>query len=234
MRLPSREKIQVIWETVRAPRLTIDCFGGDYAKLVWQVFTQRHPKFPLMRRNTFGTALQKMPAADKVLGGGAYKTMRSNIRKAQKCGYTFRAIRPEDHCDDVMAVNLSSIERQGKALDSSYTDLNAVRAYHAQPGDWFGVFDREDTLQAYTHVPVIGDVFVFSRILGNAALLNDGIMHMLVGETLREMAAKKDVSGHPNWAMYDMFIGGGPGLREFKRRTGFRPYRVTWKWVEKT
>jgi hypothetical protein len=232
MRLPSREKMLIIWETIRAPRVTIDCFGGDYPKLIWNVFTQRHPKFPLMRRNTFGTALQKMPATDKLLGGGAYKTMRSNIAKAKKRGYSFRAIRPEDYSNDIMAVNLSSIERQGKPMDSSYTDLNAVKAYNGQPGDWFGVFDQKDKLQAYTHLPVIGDAFVFSRILGNATLLNDGIMHMLVGETLRQMAVKRDKIGHPNWAMYDMFIGGGAGLREFKKRTGFRPYRVTWRWVK--
>jgi hypothetical protein len=30
--------------------------------------------------------------------------------------------------------------------------------------------------------------------------------------------------------MYDMYIGGGNGLREFKRRTGFAPRRVTWRW----
>jgi hypothetical protein len=155
MRLPSREKIQVIWETVKAPRLTIECFGGEYEYLIWRAFTERHPKFPLMRRNTFGTALQKMPVSDKVLGGGAYKTMRSNIRKAQKSGYVFRSIRPENYYDDIMAINLSSVERQGKVMDASYTDISAVKAYNAQPGDWFGVFDRDDKLQAYTHVPII-------------------------------------------------------------------------------
>ena len=36
--------------------------------------------------------------------------------------------------------------------------------------------------------------------------------------------------GTPRWAMYDTFFGSDEGLRFFKERLGFRPYRVTWTW----
>ncbi len=53
-------------------------------------------------------------------------------------------------------------------------------------------------------------------------------MYLLITETIHEIIRVKRTLGYPRWAMYDMYWGARPGLREFKRRLGFRPYRVTW------
>jgi len=34
----------------------------------------------------------------------------------------------------------------------------------------------------------------------------------------------------PLWGMYDTFFGASSGLRYFKERLGFRPYKVRWIW----
>jgi hypothetical protein len=31
--------------------------------------------------------------------------------------------------------------------------------------------------------------------------------------------------------MYDTYIGAGAGMRTFKERCGFQPYRVKWVWT---
>lgn len=233
MRVFRREVFAAIRDAIASPRLVIDCFGDQQARNTWRMFNARHPKFPLMRRKTFGAAMRNIPAKDQILEGSHLSTTRRAVRKALKAGYTFKPINPNDNFEPIMAVNLSSGERQGRAIATNYTDRQLVKAYHGQTGDWYGVFDKDDVLQAYTHVPIFGDSFVFSRILGNSERLGDGIMHLIVAETLREMGEKRDKTGYPNWAMYDMLIGAGAGLREFKRRTGFEPRRVKWHWVDK-
>lgn len=233
MAIFKQETIDLIKETVRNPKLVIDCFGDAYAKEIWSTFNERHPNFPLMRRKTFGAAMREIPSREQILDGPQFATTRRAVRKAEKAGYTFRSMRAADYFEQIIAVNRSSEERQGRPISLSYTDLKQVEAYNAQPGDWYGVFDKNGQLQAYTHVPIFGDAFLFSRILGNRTFLNDGIMHLLVAETLRVMGEKRDAAGHPNWAMYDMLIGAGAGLREFKRRTGFHPRRVRWRWINR-
>lgn len=98
----------------------------------------------------------------------------------------------------------------------------------------YGVFDTEGTLKAYAHVPVCGEVFVFSRLLGHGADLDKGIMYLLISEVIREMINFKQAKGYPCWAMYDTFFGASPGLRYFKERLGFKPYRVKWLWTPKS
>lgn len=233
MKFLNREAIEAAKEVLRTPKLVIDCFGDEYARQLWADFNRRHPRIPIFRRKTFGAAMREIPHVDQIMEGPQFATSRRAARKAEKAGYTFRAINPADHFEQIMDVNLSSGERQGRPVNSSYTDHEKVKAYHSLPGEWFGVFDKEGILQAYTHAPVFGDAFTFDRLLGNSSLLQDGIMHLLVAETIRAMAVKRDAVGFPKWANYDMLVGAGPGLREFKRRTGFQPRRVKWRWVKK-
>ena len=162
--------------------------------------------------------------------GSHFTLMRRKVRKAQKAGYVFRIIDPGAHVDEIMAINLSSASRQGGEMSEEYTNIDLVKAEMGEGGDWFGVFSSSGVLQAYAYVPVFGHTFVFWKILGNYAMLDDGIMYLLVHGTLLSMIERRSRDGFPVWAMYDMYIGGGDGLREFKRRTGFSPYRVKWHW----
>jgi hypothetical protein len=167
------------------------------------------------------------------MDGSQFSLMRRKVRKAKKLGYTFRQIEPFAHEREIMAINLSTGSRQGTEMTPDYVDPDLVKKELARAGDWFGIFSADGALEAYAHVPVFGDTFVYWKILGNAALLEDGIMYLLVYETMREMGERRRRDGHPVWAMYDMYIGGTDGLREFKRRTGFSPRRVKWRWVKR-
>jgi hypothetical protein len=224
----------LIQEVLKAPRVTLVCFGGEDARGIWKEFNRPHPRMPLMRLKTFGVSLQPISEATLTMEGSRFALMRRKVRKAEKSGFTFRQIDPQSHQEEILRINRSSSERQGEPMPENYTDELKVRAYNNLSGDWFGVFDRNGDLQAYTHAPIFGDTFVFSRLLGNFSLLGEGIMYFLIHRTIQEMALRKELSGYPSWAMYDMYIGGGDGLREFKRRSGFSPMRVRWLWVEKS
>lgn len=226
-------KLRLALEIASSPAIAIDCFGGPAAKRIWQKLTARHPRFPLVGAKTFGAALQKIGPTNQLFTGSRFEMFRRRARKGEKAGYRFSEIDPTHHFDEILAVNTSSSTRQGKSMPASYTDPKQVRRHAPDPGHWFGIFDKSGTLRAYAHAPVFGDAFVFSRILGDARFFDDGIMYLLVRETMLEMARRRDSDGHPNWAFYDMFLGANPGLAEFKRRSGFRPARAQWRWVEK-
>jgi hypothetical protein len=129
-----------------------------------------------------------------------------------------------------MCVNASSAIRQGRVMHADYLDQVKVAVFCTEPGAWYGVFDAGQSPRGYCHMPIIGDCCLVNRILGHAESLGDGIMYLLVHEVLGEMHRLKSRTGHPRWVMYDMFLGGRRGLRDFKHRCGFEPHRVAWYW----
>lgn len=226
-------KIRLILEVLRSPRVSIDVFGSRYSRETFEQFVSRHPRMPLFRLKTFGVELRDMAVPTEALfSGSRFELLRRKVRKAERLGYTVRRIGPADHAEEILAINRSAEMRQGERLPPYYVDEAEVRRYHLQPGHWFGVFDADGRLRAYCHAPIPGDFFLYSTILGDAARLDDGIMYLLVAQTTAYMHGRLLRRGYPRWAMYDMHIGGQEGLRQFKRRTGFRPARVSWRWRE--
>ena len=120
--------------------------------------------------------------------------------------------------------------RQGNPMANSYRSVERLRKWMESEGMLWGIFDGEGVLKAYAHISICGEVFIFSRLLGHGQELDKGIMYLLVSEVIREMTELKGQQGTPLWSMYDTFFGASPGLRYFKERLGFRPYKVRWIW----
>ena len=55
-------------------------------------------------------------------------------------------------------------------------------------------------------------------------------MYLLISEILRELVDARSKGSAVRWVMYDMWFGAAPGLRYFKERLDFTPYRVRWTW----
>lgn len=51
-------------------------------------------------------------------------------------------------------------------------------------GPELGVFDKEGRVLAYTHAPEAGDVIHFYTPLGHTDHLEDGIMYLLISDTI--------------------------------------------------
>ncbi len=217
------------WDVVRSERLTLSIYGSDASQAAFQRFSKPHRMVPFFQSKGFGAALFRLPdRPEDYLNGKSFELVRRKRRKAQRRGLRTKKYEARDHVDEMLRINRSCPTRQGRPVNSEYCDAQAVREFCDQVGEIYGVFDADGTLQAYAYAPVLGDVFVLSRLLGHVDELEHGIMYLLITEIALDMLQIRATKGYPQWAMYDMYWGAKPGLREFKQRLGFKPFRVTW------
>jgi hypothetical protein len=236
---PSRrlEGLAARWErtrvVLRAPRVRIEVFGDAEAESVYRAFTARHRRFKVTSAKRWGVALLALPASGDAYLASVSRLVRRQRTKALSLGYRHVEVPPGDRVDQILAVNRSVPSRQGRPMDSIYTERERVIASIGARPMIHAVVDRDGTLQAYADVLDIGGAFTFSYLIGHADHLADGIMYLLVAEIVRSCIAGRRPDGTPAWLMVDTFWGASPGLASFKERTGFRPYTVDWRWVER-
>jgi len=230
------ERLRLRWArsltVLRAPRVRIELYGGPEARAAYRAFTARHRVFRMTSAKRWGVALVHLPATfDEYLAGGPMEYLRRQRRRAEKAGYRYATVSAHAHLDEILEINRSAPTRQGRAMSGSYLDSERVARAFADHHDVRAILDADGRLRAYADVPVIGDAFVYSRILGHADHLDRGVMYLLVSEVIREhIEAAAGGRPAPTWAMYDTFWGASPGLAYFKERAGFRPYTVDWTW----
>lgn len=226
--LPDRLKLASA--ILHSERLELNLFGSAEAEAAYRGFSKGHRLLPFIAAKGFGAALFRLPeTADEYLRGKPFEFARRQRRKAMKAGFRFRRFEAAEHEQTILAINRSALERQGRAIPTAYTDEKEVSRFCRENSALFGVFDVGGKLVAYAHAPVLGDIYLLSRILGHTDHQKSGIMYLLVTGITGEMIHRKNENGYPTWAMYDMFLGASSGLRFFKDRLGFRPYRVRWQ-----
>ena len=219
-------------EVLSAPRVRIEMFGGERARRTYEHFTSPHPRYRVIEAKSWGAALLPVPATlEDYRRGSSQELLRRKRRRALSMGYEVRAFDGPERLAEVMDIHRSAPERQGIPMEPAYLDEERVGSYLSRAeGELLGVFARDGRLRAYAHTPLLGDATSLHRIMGHADDLADGIVYLLVSEVVAAHAQRRASSGHPDWLMYDMFWGAKPGMRHFKRRLGFRPYRVKWTW----
>jgi hypothetical protein len=206
--------------------------SGEDTYKIYKNFTKPHPKYKLIKNKSFGVALLNIPRKfEEYLKGKEKELTRRKIRRAKGCGFYFDCFSPIKYIDEIISINISLPFRQGIPLHKSYQDSNHVKYSFQSIDEIYGVFDKNNTLKAYAYTPISGDVFIFSTLLGHGDDLINGIMYLLISEVIREMIERKIKLGAPQWAMYDTMLGASEGLRFFKERLGFKPYRVQWIWA---
>jgi hypothetical protein len=156
--------------------------------------------------------------------------LRRKVRRALKLGYEFAPFDFRDHRDDVHAINNSKQERQGKPMSATYAEYPpAKNPFRGQTcprhrHDYVGVF-QDGRLYAYALLRQCGEMVLFSEILGHGDRLDDGIMYLLVYESVK---LRKKESG-TQYAVYHLQDAGTPGLQYFKAQAGFTGYSVDWR-----
>jgi hypothetical protein len=227
-----REIPRVIGEMRRLPRVTIRMSGGTEARRLYRSFTRRHPRYWVVPSKSWGVGLLKLPEQfSEYARGREMQAVRTNRSKAVASGFRVEKVPAVEYAADVYDVNESMSERQGRVMEDSYLDRARVQAYCERTGDLYGVLNRDGRLRAYTQVVVAGEVALLNRLLGHGDDLDKGIMYLCLTEIVRTMCEARRDSGLPLWLMYDTFIGAEPGLRYFKERLGFKPYKVNWTWT---
>jgi len=227
-----KRNLSLLYEIGAMPSVNICLWGDSLSRTYYEYFTRPHSRYKIIQNKRWGAGLLKLPDSfDLYLKGKEKEYLRRKRNHALRLGYTFASFTAVGRVDEILAINASMPVRQGKIMHADYLDPIKVRAFVEGAGSLYGVFDREDLLKGYAFAPVIGDVFVYSRLLGHENDLEAGVMYLLVSEVIREMVARKNQAGYPLWAMYDTFFGASAGLRYFKGKLGFAPHNVKWNWI---
>lgn len=186
-------------------------------------FTKRHPRYKLIRNKSVGMALVDLSGfsdrSDYLSSVSRKDQGGYHGKRALRRGFVFSEIDQNSYLDDIHAINTSVTERQGRPMDRAYFEKPVF--YEKKPHfRYFGILNAEGTLVAYCNIATYGNFAATDRLLGYKN--NDGIMYLLLVEIICRLIDDNQVQ----YFMYDTFLGAQEGLRNFKRRLGFQPYRV--------
>jgi hypothetical protein len=162
--------------------------------------------------------------------------LRKKVQRARNLGYEFAPIEHDDYLDDIYAINTSKSERQGKPMTASYrVRPSPIGRSKEQPcprhrSGYFGVL-RDGRLYAYLGARQVGELTATPTLLGHGDYLDDGIMALLLYETA---AWHRRVCGSSYVWYYYYYSSGTDGMRFFKEKMGYRPYRVRWELSRRT
>jgi hypothetical protein len=195
----------------------------QHVRAVYENFTRPHPRSKVFRNKSLGVALVDLThfASPSAYLESLRQCGRAGQegRRARARGYRIQVIDRNDHVDDIHAINTSSEMRQGRPMDPAYRQ----KRLHFEPHPHFrcyGVFSAQDQLVAYCNVAYFGNFATADQLLGYKN--QDGVMYMLLADIICELIDERRL----NYFMYDTYFGAKPGMRAFKRRFGFRPYRA--------
>lgn len=186
-------------------------------------YTKPHPRFRVIKNKTVGIALIDLSRfkapADYIDTVKKKDYAAYHARRARARGYSLHEIDRNNYVDDIYEINISAESRQGRPMDEPY--LVREEAYSDYPHfRYFGVLNNQGKLMAYCNLGIFGNFAATERILGHKS--GDGFMYLL----LMEIACRLIEEGRLTYLMYDTFLGAQPGLRNFKRKLGFGPYRI--------
>ena len=217
-------------ELTRLPGAKIEMTGETACRGYYVAFTRRHARWRVIQNKRWGVALVALPERPEDYPRQVSRLMRRRVKRATEAGFTFVQVDPVQRLDEILAINRSSAERQGRPMHADYFDEEAVRQYFGRAGEVFGVADAAGILRAYLTLRTCGDVAFIERLLGHADALEEGVMYLLIMGSIQEVIERRQAEGRPKWFMYDMFPGASDGIRTFKHVIGCRPYRVSWSW----
>jgi len=151
-------------------------------------------------------------------------------RKALRREYKFVEIDRNNYIDDIYEINTSSTIRQGREMSSGY--LQRQDKYINESNyKYFGVVNGGGKLLSYCNIGFYGEFAVVVTLLGHKQYLNDGIMYLMMIELNKIMFEEYKLKGY-KYIMYDTFFGASEGLKKFKEKLGYKPYKVRWIWEE--
>ena len=223
-------RLSLLREVVRLPRLqiTLHVLDRELGRRVYHHHTRRHPRYRLIGNKTLGVGLIQLAefegVAEYLDSINGKNSAAYYARKALRRGYRISIIDRNEYVDDIFQINTSIEARQGQKMASAYQERQSE--YPVQEDyRYFGVLDETGRLHAYCWLLLAGEVATADTLLGHAETLNDGTMYLLMTRIVEWLYEQ----GTTDYLMYDTFYGASDGLVMFKRKLGFRPYRVSWR-----
>lgn len=203
-------------------------FDGEQYKDIYKYFTKPHLKYKVFKNKTIGVCLLEKPQSfEAYLSGKSRQNLRTCRNRSIKNGYRFSEIDVRDYADGILEINKSKTVRQGREMDESYFDKDAV-IDGSLDKQCFGVFDNNGKIIAYCYLIEAGNFVIVSRLLGHADYLKEGVMYYMIG-TCVEQWVNGERWRDVKYFFYDTFFGATAGLKKFKVDLGFVPYKVKYK-----
>ncbi len=172
-------------------------------------------------------------------------------QRAIRLGYYCKIFDWRLHIPDVYEINTSKEKRSGGVMRGGYL-RNIEELGGAPTRRWvaeapackyhwsitFGVFVKEpshrqgeivvdERLVGYISLNRIGEVVLYSMILGHGDHLKNGVMVLLHHDVVRWISDDVDgLCSGLRYIMYGAVDSGGPGLMQWKKFAGFRGQRI--------
>jgi len=237
MLIKLKNLINFINDIQQLPKVKIKFLNSDNNrdnyKKVYSYFTKRH-RLKLIQNKTIGVALidlnlyKNFEDYYRCINGKNSAAYYS--RKASKRGYQFVEIDRNNYIDDIYEINTSTEIRQGKRMSNAY--LSKIEKYNNESNyRYFGVLNNEKKLVSYCNIAFYGEFALVVALLGHKKYLNDGIMYLMMIEVNKILFEEYKPKGY-KYVMYDTFFGASKGLKNFKKKLGYKPYRVKWEWED--
>lgn len=222
-----KKAIAIIKEIVKLPRVSIKLSTDhEEGKRIFESFTKRHPRIPIFANKAVGVALidiSKFTTKSEYLASVNGKNSAAYFsRKAEKSGYKVETFNPNQHQQEILEIHFSNPDRQGKSLPENYKNeiqypLNDYNRYYAAKVN--------GKIVGYIWTIQSGELVVLNRIMGHQEFMKDGLMYLLATEVIGNIIHQKSLV---KFVMYDTFFGASEGLKMYKKRLGFNPYKVNW------
>lgn len=223
--------MNIVKQIIELPKIKICFFNPDNdpeIDKVYHYFNQRHPKYKIFKNKTIGVMLYKLPDtveeyenAIKGKNGVGYFN-----RRCSKLGYYTEYFDRNEYLDDIYQINTSTEERQGRKMSDSYLQKpskeNIPSCYR-----FFGIKNMEGKLVGYVKLFCTSQLLNISMIIGHKDYQNDNIMYKLLHDLIVNLIEEKE-KDKIQYIMYDTFFGAKEGLKLYKKRNQFIPYRVKW------
>lgn len=223
----------------KMPRVTI-CLGDINTHVVKNWYKIFNRKIPII---TFTTnrriAVSCLPIMNFANAEEYINTVKGKNsadyyrRKALKKGYTFILLNRNNYIDDMYEINTSAEFRQKKRMTEAYR--KKIQNYiDEENNEYYGIIDMKGKLVAYAYIVYFLEAAYIYKIIGHKKNLDDGIMYLL-GVSLISVMIEQMRSVRPDlkYALYDSFLTNTAGLALYKKRFGFKPYKIDWTVLKK-
>lgn len=229
------KKIELIKEILTLPKQKIEIVDNDKTgevKELYEYFNKRHPKYKIIRNKTIGVMLFNIPKTieeyEKQISGK--NSVMYYTRRCTKLGYYTDYFVKNDYLDDMYEINTSSDNRQGRSMSKQYLE-EVPREDEKSAVSYFGVFTSDKKLVGYIRVINTPNLYVVSQLLGHDKYQDDNIMYLILHDLIVSLIEKNEDNDKEVYLMYDTYFGGSQGIKLYKKRHAFKPYKVKWKYT---
>lgn len=228
--------IKKVKEILLLPKLKITIVNEGNQKEIsdmYKDFVKPHAKFKIFKNKTLGVMLFELPnnveEYEKKISGK--NSVAYFSRRCKKMGYYTKYFNPNKHLQELYEINTSTDTRQGRKMTAHY--LEKVEEQEQKDFiKWYGVYNSEDKLVGYIKLIKTPNLYLISGILGHYYYMKDNIMHLLLHDLIVDLIENKKQYDRIN-IMYDTYFGATEGLKLYKKKHCFMPYKVKWKYIVK-